>query len=164
MRGKEKFSHNDIAARFVGYNVPLQRSGQHRSTVGLHPALGSIVGEIAKGGLSRSYEAVCFAVCASSLLPLQCTYRLVTGEIFEEVHYFSSDSRQRAPPTRVSTAGCAHRCALDPLPSDTPGEAGDHSVPGILSADPEHGGWQLPRLGCHFVAIGHGRRAEDSAS
>ncbi|KAJ1149470.1 hypothetical protein NDU88_002278 [Pleurodeles waltl] len=99
-----------------------------------------------------------------SPIPMFCTYRLDTGAIFEEVRSFSSDSLQRAPPTRVSTAECAHRWALDLLPSDTPDEAGDHSVTGILSADPEHGGRQLPRLGRHFMDVGHGGRAEASAS
>ncbi|KAJ1185821.1 hypothetical protein NDU88_002608 [Pleurodeles waltl] len=94
-------------------------------------------------------------VCnASSSLPLQCTYRLDTGAIFEEVRSFSSDSRQQAPTTRV----------LDPLPSDSPDEAGVRSNTGALSVDPEHRGRQLPRLGHHFVAIGRGRHAEASAS
>ncbi|KAJ1209711.1 hypothetical protein NDU88_005084 [Pleurodeles waltl] len=112
------FSHNGIAARFVGSNVPGQQSSQfpltkHRGTVGLHSALGSTVGEIAKGGVSnpsssQSYKAGCSAVCVSSSLPLQCTYRIITGAIFEEVRTFSSDSQQRAPPTRVSSVGRAH--------------------------------------------------------
>ncbi|KAJ1136365.1 hypothetical protein NDU88_002782 [Pleurodeles waltl] len=115
------FSHNGVAARFVGYNVPGQKSGQfpptkHRGTVGLHPALGCTVGEIAKGGVSnpsssQSYKVGCSAVYAPSSLPPQCTYRLITGAIFEEVRTFSSDSRQRAPPTHVSSAGRAHTSA-----------------------------------------------------
>ncbi|KAJ1179007.1 hypothetical protein NDU88_004246 [Pleurodeles waltl] len=113
-----KFSHNGIAARFVGYNVPGQQSGQfpltkHRGTVGLHSALGCTVGEIAKRRVRnpsslQSYKAGCSAVCASSSLPPQCTFRLITGAIFEEVRTFSSDLRQRAPLTRVSSAGRAH--------------------------------------------------------
>ncbi|KAJ1118516.1 hypothetical protein NDU88_006707 [Pleurodeles waltl] len=115
------FSHNGVAARFVDYNVPGQQSGQfpltkHRGTVGLHSALGCTVGEIAKGGVSnpsssQSYKAGCSAVCAASSLPPQCTYCLITGVIFEEVRTFSSNSRQRAPLTRVSSAGCAHTSA-----------------------------------------------------
>ncbi|KAJ1187610.1 hypothetical protein NDU88_004385 [Pleurodeles waltl] len=88
------------------------------------------------------------AVCASSSLPLQYTYHLDTGAVFEEV--LSS----LAPTTHV----------LDPLPSDSPDEAGDHSNTRALSVDLEHGGRQLPRLGRHFVAIGRGRHAEASAS